>query len=78
MDRSRRTEPDPFLEWKVGLFFVGAILLLIGMVTEREPLALGAAVVLGIAAAIGLVDRIRRRRAEEQAWGPDEGEGTPE
>ncbi|HEX8395189.1 MAG TPA: hypothetical protein VF665_22770 [Longimicrobium sp.] len=77
VDRVRRTEPDRLLEWKVGLFFAGALLLMAGMLTARTVLVMAAAVVLAVGAAMGLVDRVRRRRAEEAQWEQDEDDDAP-
>jgi membrane protein implicated in regulation of membrane protease activity len=65
LERSRRG-PDLFLAWKVRLFFVGAALLLAGIVLDRRELALPAIVVLAAAFALRFVGP-----REEP---PDEGE----
>jgi hypothetical protein len=64
MDRRRREEPDPFLDWKVRIFFGGAMLLVAGVFLERDVLALIAAVVLAAGAVLMGIDRYRRRRLE--------------
>lgn len=64
MDRRRRDEPDPFLDWKVRIFFAGAALLAAGVFLKRDVLALIAAVVLATGAVLMGIDRYRRRRAE--------------
>jgi hypothetical protein len=61
VDRLRRKQPDPFLEWKVGIFFVGAALLLGGIFLQIDILALVAAVVLAAGLVLGIVDRVRNR-----------------
>lgn len=45
LDRSRRGE-DPHLEWKIVLFWVGAVLALAGMAMDRPVLVTVAIVVL--------------------------------
>ena len=58
LDRSRRAEPGRFLHLKVGLFFVGAAVLLAGMVTERDVVV---AVAIAILAAGFLLRFLERR-----------------
>ena len=79
MERRRRDEPDPFLDWKVRIFFAGAVLLMAGILLQRDVLALIAAVVLGIGTVMMMVARIRERRREPppppDSWlGGDRGE----
>ena len=64
IDRRRRDEPDPFLDWKVRIFFAGAVLLVAGVFLRRDVLVLVASVVLGVGLVLGGVDRVRRRRRE--------------
>lgn len=63
--RRRPDEPDPFLDWKVRIFFVGGVLLMASVLLQRDVLALAAAVVLGAGAVLILVTRYRQRRREE-------------
>jgi hypothetical protein len=65
VDRRRRDEPDPLLDWKVRIFFAGAVLLMAGILLQRDVLALIAAVVLGIGTVMMMISRIRERRREE-------------
>ena len=67
MDRRPPDEPDPFLDWKVRIFFAGAVLLMAGMMLQRDVLALVAAVVLGAGAVLMLVNRYRQRRRQDAA-----------
>ena len=62
IDRTPRPDPDPFLDWKVRIFFAGAVLLALAVIFDRDVLALVAAAVLGIGVVVGLVQRARRRR----------------
>jgi Flp pilus assembly protein TadB len=66
IDRRRLDEPDPFLDWKVRLFFAGAVLLAAGVLLDREVLALLAAAVLGAALVLILITRVRQRRRESE------------
>lgn len=70
MDRSRRGEPDPFLDWKVRIFFAGAALLAAGVFLRRDVLALVAAGVLGAGVLLMLFIRLRERRAPVR-WGEE-------
>jgi hypothetical protein len=77
-DRARH-EPDPFLDWKVRVFFSGAVLLLVGVVLDREVLvllAIGVLLVGGFATAI-LTRRHRRAAAVEAEDAEDEEEPQP-
>jgi hypothetical protein len=65
VDRRRRDETDPLLDWKVRIFFAGAVLLMAGILLQRDVLALIAAVVLGIGTVMMMISRIRERRREE-------------
>lgn len=65
MDRSRRDEPDPFLDWKVRIFFVGAALLMVGVLLDREVLVLAAAAVLAAGSVLMLISKYRERRRME-------------
>jgi hypothetical protein len=58
LDRQRRAEPGRFLHLKVGLFFVGAAVLLAGMVTERDVVVAVAIAIL----AVGFLLRFLERR----------------
>ena len=64
MDRRRRDEPDPFLDWKVRIFFAGAVLLVAGVLLQRDVLALLSAAVLAVGAVLMLIVRIRERRSD--------------
>jgi hypothetical protein len=64
IDRSRRDEPDPFLDWKVRIFFAGAALLAAGVFLQRDVLALIAAAVLGAGAVLMGIERYRRTRRQ--------------
>jgi hypothetical protein len=64
IDRRRRDEPDPFLDWKVRIFFAGAALLAAGVFLQRDVLALVAAGVLAAGVVLILVARLRQRRRE--------------
>ena len=66
MDRRRPDEQDPFVDWKVRIFFTGAVLLMAGVVLNREVLALAAAGVLAVGAVLMGITRLRRRRREEE------------
>ena len=66
MDRRRPDEQDPFLDWKVRVFFAGAVLLMAGVVLNRDVLALAAAAVLAVGAVLIGINRLRRRRREEE------------
>lgn len=71
IDRTRRGGPDPFLDWKVRIFFVGAALLVAGIFLRRDVLALAAAGVLGVGVVLILVVRLRERRREAARVGQD-------
>lgn len=78
IDRSRRDEPDPFLDWKVRIFFAGAALLAAGVFLRRDVLALIAAVVLGAGAVLMGLDRYRRTRRQSALIAQyDEEDGDP-
>ena len=65
IDRRRLDEPDPFLDWKIRIFFVGAVLLMAAVFLKRDILALAAAVVLAVGVVLMLIGRYRRRRRED-------------
>jgi hypothetical protein len=65
IDRRRLEEPDPFLDWKVRIFFAGAVLLMVGVLLNRNVLALLAAVVLGAGLVLTLIVRLRERRRQD-------------
>jgi hypothetical protein len=62
LDYRRRTEPDPFLDWKVRIFFVGAVLLMAAIIFGKDVLALVAAVILGVGAVLAGITRMRSSR----------------
>lgn len=62
MSRRRGGAGDPFLDWKVRIFFSGALLLLAAVLFDRPVLALVAALVAGAGVALALVARLRARR----------------
>ena len=70
MDRRSRG-PDPWLEWKVRVFFLGAVLALVGM-------AMGNRLVTGLAIGVLLVGVILRFLGGGRAVEPEEEEGSDE
>lgn len=78
IDRTRR-EPDPFLDWKVRVFFVGAVLLAAGVLLGRDVLVLLAIIVLvvGLFATLILGKRHSRAREMEAAEDLEEPEEGP-
>ena len=66
MDHRRPDEQDPFLDWKVRVFFAGAALLMAGVVLNRAVLALAAVAVLAVGVVLIGITRLRRRRREEE------------
>lgn len=66
IDRRRRDEPDPFLDWKIRIFFAGAVLLAASVMLNRDVLALLAAAVLGVGMVLILIARVRERRRESE------------
>ncbi|HEX6373109.1 MAG TPA: hypothetical protein VF006_29570 [Longimicrobium sp.] len=75
-DRPRR-RPDPFLDWKVRIFFAGAVLLAAGVLLGREPLVLLAITVLVVGLFATTILGKRRAREMEDDEG-DEGDGDPQ
>jgi hypothetical protein len=57
---------DPFLDWKVRIFFSGAALLLAGILFDRPVLALVAAVLLAGGVALAALGRMRARRERDE------------
>ena len=64
IDRGRR-EPDPFLDWKVRVFFAGAVLLAAGVVLGHDVLVLIAIAVLVVGLFATLILRKRQERARQ-------------
>jgi hypothetical protein len=60
ISRERREGPDPFLDLKIGLFLIGAILGAIGMARSNQTLITIAIVVV----AIGILLRFVRKKNE--------------
>lgn len=55
---------DPFLDWKVRIFFSGAAVLVAGILFDRPVLALVAAGVLAAGVALAAFARLRARRRD--------------
>ncbi len=64
IDRRRAGRDDPFLDWKVRIFFIGAALLVAAILFGRPVLALAAAGVLAGGLVLAAVARARARRRE--------------
>ena len=77
IDRTPRA-PDPFLEWKVRVFFAGALLLVAGAMLRRNVLVLLAIVVLfgGMVLMILTARHRRRLQAKAEAEAMEDGENT--
>ena len=76
MTRASRTPPapDPFLDIRIGLFVLGAILGLTGMFT-RVPVIISFGILcLAIGMILGFIGKRRMRRAEEEAESLDDSE----
>ena len=65
IDRERVGREDPFLDWKVRIFFIGAALLLAGILFGRPVLALVAAGVLAVGVVLAAIGRLRARNRGE-------------
>ncbi|WP_420125264.1 hypothetical protein [Longimicrobium sp.] len=74
IDRTRR-EPDYYLDWKVRLFFTGAVLVAAGVVFGQDVLVLIAIILLVVGLlAMTLLNRRRKRADEAVAAEASEGE----
>ena len=73
IDRTRRGV-DPFLDWKVRVFFTGAVLVAAGVFLGQRILVLLAIIVLA-AGLMGMSLLSARRRRREQAAAGEEGDG---
>lgn len=71
LDRRPRRGEDPFLDWKVRLFFVGAALFGAAVFLDRPAFAIGAGVVLVVAFAL----RFLAPREEEPEYAEEEDAG---
>jgi Flp pilus assembly protein TadB len=71
IDRARR-EPDPFLDWKVRIFFAGAVLLAAGVLLGYRVLVLLAILVLVVGLISTTILGKRHRRAREVEEGQDD------
>jgi hypothetical protein len=82
VDRTPR-EPDPFLDWKVRVFFAGAVLLAAGVLLGRDVLVLLAIGVLAFGLMLMTILAARQRRRAEamqaaEEWEePEAGEDAP-
>ncbi|MBW3572777.1 MAG: hypothetical protein KY467_16905 [Gemmatimonadetes bacterium] len=75
MDPIRRA--DPFLDWKVRIFFSGAVLLAAGIVFGHRVLVLLAIVVLAVGAIATAILARRHRRAATEAADPEDADEEP-
>jgi hypothetical protein len=71
--RRSHTGPGRFLQWKVRLFAVGAVLLLVGMAREIDILV---AIAIAVLAVAFLLRFLERDEAPEAAEEDDEDEST--
>lgn len=53
--RRRRSGPDPYLQWKVRLFFLGAVLALVGLARDSSLLVGLAVLILLVGVALRLL-----------------------
>jgi Flp pilus assembly protein TadB len=74
IDRARR-EPDPFLDWKVRIFFAGAVLLAAGVLLGYRVLVLLAIILLVVGLIATTILGKRHRRAREME---EDDEGDPQ
>ena len=74
--RGAPREPDRFLDWKVRLFFAGAVLLFVGMALERELIVGVGLGVLVIGFALRFFDRSRDRPFDDEEY-DDDPDGSP-
>jgi Flp pilus assembly protein TadB len=77
IERTRR-EPDPFLDWKVRVFFTGAVLVAAGVFLGQRILVLLAIVVLAVGLMGMTILTARRRRQREQAAAAEDWENEVE
>ncbi len=63
MRRTRSRNPDPFLDWKVAIFFLAAGIWLAGVISNRIWMS-GAAILLLL---VGILLRFLSRRRNENA-----------
>jgi hypothetical protein len=70
----RRRGPDLHLDWKVRIFFAGALIALIGMILESSLLVLVAIAVLLVGVLLSFLPGSGREGREEQEGGSPEAE----
>ncbi|HEU4559112.1 MAG TPA: hypothetical protein VFS20_14725 [Longimicrobium sp.] len=72
---SRSKGPSRFLSWKLRLFFIAAVLLLVGMAREADLLVIIAIALLAVAIFLRFFERDRREETpaeEEEVWEDEE------
>ena len=74
IDRTRR-EPDFYLDWKVRLFFTGAVLVAAGVVFGQDVLVLIAIILLVVGLLATTILNRRRKRAEATMAAEGDGDG---
>lgn len=67
-----RITPEAALQWKVRLFFAGAVFILLGIFLNRRILVAASMVPLAIAFLLRFVDRKPRRDEVHPSWYEDE------
>jgi Flp pilus assembly protein TadB len=76
IDRARRA-PDPFLDWKVRIFFAGGVLLAAGAILGYRVLVLLAIVILVVGLFATTILAKRQARAAEMVEETDEDPHPP-
>ena len=74
IDRTRR-EPDFYLDWKIRLFFTGAVLVAAGVVFGQDVLVLIAIILLVVGLLATTILNRRRKRAEATMAAEGDGDG---
>ena len=78
IDRRRLDEPDPFLDWKIRIFFAGALLAAAGILLGYRVLVLLAIVVLLVGLFATILAKRHARAAAEMKEGDEEDGEEPE
>jgi hypothetical protein len=69
ISRGRRQGPDAYIDWKMRIFAVGAVLLVAGIFLNQRPLVGAAVLVLAAGLVLRLIEARRERRS---VWGDEE------